>query len=313
MASRHDARPVFGVGMIVLGGLLLLRQIGALWFDDAVVWPVVVAAMGLYVIWRQAAGSRRTGTMLRVVGGVGLVAAGVALFLATHGALTAARNSLLAIAAVLAGLGVMLAPLLWRLVQQLTEERRERIRSEERAEVAAHLHDSVLQTLSLIQRSASDPRTVTALARRQERELRTWLFQPRSSHEAGGLAEALERVGADVEDAFGVPVDTVVVADAEVDEGLAAVVLATREAVTNAARHSGAERVAVFAEVEPERVTVFVRDTGSGFDPKAVAPDRRGLSESVVGRMRRHGGQASVRSAEGEGTEVELTIARASA
>jgi len=204
-------------------------------------------------------------------------------------------------------------PWLWRLGSELVKERRERIRSEERAEVAAHLHDSVLQTLAMVQRRAGDPREVVRLARKQERELRTWLlsgqrFDPDAV--AGSLGSSLTVLGADLEDSHGVPVEIVQVRDCPIDEGLAALVLAAREAISNAQRHSGADRVSVYCEVGTTEVAVFVRDRGRGFDRAQVAPDRRGIAESIEGRMARHGGRATVSSAPGEGTEVELVMPR---
>lgn len=191
----------------------------------------------------------------------------------------------------------------------LAVERAERIRSQERAETAAHLHDSVLQTLALIQRRSGDPAEVTALARRSERELRGWL--------AGGvaaagqhLAPALKAAAAEVEAAHHVAVDVVTVGDAALDEDLAALVSAAREAMVNAAKHAGVDRIALYAEADPRRAEVFVRDRGRGFDPAGVADDRRGIAESIVGRVRRHGGEATVQSTPGEGTEVRLAITR---
>lgn len=193
---------------------------------------------------------------------------------------------------------------------RLTAERAERVRADERAETAAHLHDSVLQTLALVQRRSEDPRAVVSLARRQERELRAWLGgQPRPD-EPVALHHALERVAEEIERDHGVEVETVVVGDATLDEGLAATVRATREALANAARHAGVAHVRLFAEVGRDAVEVFVRDRGTGFDAEAVSTDRRGLRESVYGRMARHGGTARVNSAPGRGTEVELVMPR---
>ena len=202
-----------------------------------------------------------------------------------------------------------------RLGLELAEERRERVRSQERAEMAAHVHDSVLQTLALIQKRADDPRQVVALARAQERELRQWLFEDRSPAAAGAdlnLAAALTAVEAEVEAVHGVAVESVTVGDCELDEDLAALVDAGREAAVNAAKWSGAATVSLFAEVEAAQVSLFIRDRGSGFDRAGVAPDRRGITESIEGRMARHGGTVAIRSSPGEGTEVSLTMPRRS-
>jgi signal transduction histidine kinase len=216
-----------------------------------------------------------------------------------------------------------------RLARSLADERRQRIRSEERAEVAAHLHDGVLQTLALIQKRAGDDKAVRSLARRQERELRTWLYgargaggvAPDANGDAGApgaggaasIAALLRRELDDVEDSYGVRLDAVLVGDAPLDDAGRALVAAGREAALNAARHAGVDTVDVYLEVEPDRLSLFVRDRGRGFDPTAVPPDRRGVADSISARVRRHGGTAEVRSAPGEGTEVELSVPRAPA
>jgi signal transduction histidine kinase/phage shock protein PspC (stress-responsive transcriptional regulator) len=316
------------LAVLVAGGLLALR--GTPFFgNNPLLVPLLLGSAGLAVMWRQADASqrerwrqisgfeltptesKRSGWMAaaRVAGGTVLVAAGVASFLLFSGTLSAARDGLVAGVAVLAGLALLTAPLWWRLVADLAEERRERIRSQERADLAAHLHDSVLQTLALIQRHADQPREVARLARGQERELRTWLYRPDRRQESR-FAAALESVAGEVEDAYVVQVESVVVGDAEVDDRLGAVVQATREALVNAAKHAGVDTISLYAEVEPEEVTVFVRDRGTGFDPDAVAADRHGVQGSIMGRMERHGGKAAIRSRPGAGTEVELTMTR---
>jgi signal transduction histidine kinase len=190
----------------------------------------------------------------------------------------------------------------------LATERAERIRSEERAEVAAHLHDSVLQTLALIQKRSSEAEVGT-LARRQERELRNWLYGAAalSSHT---LAGALEELCAEIEDVRGIHVELVTVSDAPLTDGLRALVAATGEAVTNAAKFSGVDKVSVFGEVAGDVGRVFVRDRGTGFDPDAIEDDRRGIRDSIIGRMERHGGTATVTSGAGRGTEIVLTVPR---
>jgi signal transduction histidine kinase len=197
-------------------------------------------------------------------------------------------------------------------VRGLAEERAERIRSQERAELAAHLHDSVLQTLTLVQKWAGDPTEVAALARRQERELRAWLAGNGSSPAGSSFAAALRAAAEEVEDGHRVKVEVVAVGDRPLDEGAEAVVAATREALTNAAKFApGAGAVTVYAEAEADRLQVFVHDRGPGFEPTSVPADRRGLRESIVGRMERHGGRAEIRSTPGQGTEVELVLERA--
>jgi signal transduction histidine kinase/phage shock protein PspC (stress-responsive transcriptional regulator) len=312
---------------VAAGGLLLARGIPVLG-DNILLVPLLLAGAGLAVLWSQADKDQRDRwrrispfeggggeptarwmAIARFAGGAVLVAAGVGSFLLLSGTLSAARDGLVAGAAVLAGLALLTAPLWWRLVADLTEERRERIRSQERADLAAHLHDSVLQTLALIQRHADEPREVARLARGQERELRTWLYRPEDRQQSK-LAAALEATAGEVEDAYVVQVESVVVGDAEVDEHLAALVQATREALVNAAKHAGVGTISLYAEVEPDEVTVFVRDRGAGFDPDQVREDRHGVRGSIVDRMQRHGGSAMIRSTVGTGTEVELTMDR---
>ena len=197
-----------------------------------------------------------------------------------------------------------------REVEELLEtERSERIRSEERAEMAAHLHDSVLQTLALIQKRSTEPAEVGSLARRQERELRNWLYGA-ARLSADSLAGGLEEVCGEIEERQRIGVELVTVGDCPLDDHIRALISATREAVTNAAKFAGVDQVSVYSELNGRQVQVFVRDRGVGFDPATVDEDRRGLRESVVGRMQRHGGNAIIRSSPGGGTEVELSISR---
>jgi signal transduction histidine kinase len=205
-------------------------------------------------------------------------------------------------------LGLVVGPWVLRLGHSLSFERAARIREQERAEVAAHLHDSVLQTLALIQKRAGDPREVAGLARQQERELRSWLLERPDRAAGASVAAALEGAAAEVEQLHRVPIEVVTVGDGPLNGGLEAVVQAAREAMTNAAKFSGSERVDLYAEVEPDRVEVFVRDRGVGFDPGAIPADRRGVRDSIIGRVERHHGRAAVRSRPGEGTEVELVM-----
>jgi signal transduction histidine kinase/phage shock protein PspC (stress-responsive transcriptional regulator) len=304
-------RQVLGLGLLGLGALVLVTPL-ATWGGSNVVVPLLLAGAGLALIWRQfdgdrtlARGAARAGLVAGVVLGIG----GVVLLLATTGQLVNARNGFAATLVILVGVALATAPLWRRLLDQREEERIARVRSEERAAVAAHLHDSVLQTLALIQRHADSPQVVGRLARSQERELRTWLYEPTVAT-GGTWAGLLARLVAEVEADHSVTVEPVVVGDLPVDDMVVALGRATREAVVNAAKHSGAPSVSLYSEVGPASVTVFVRDRGTGFDPAAVAPDRRGLRDSVVARLTRVGGTASVRSAPGEGTEVELCLPR---
>jgi signal transduction histidine kinase len=303
--GRHSWLVAAGVGLLVLSALLTLRALGV-WWSDAVVWPVVLTAGGLALLWRQSAlptPARNPRTLL----GAGLIVGGGVVFLSETDAIGGLDNLALAAGVMLAGTALVFGPWWVRLSQALTAERAARIRSQERAEVAAHLHDSVLQTLALIQRRSDDPREVAQLARRQERELRAWLNEERSSA-AESLAAALREAAAGVEARHGVDVEVVAVGDVAMDERMGAVVAAAREAMTNAAKFSGAPRVDVYAEIEDGRAEVFVRDRGTGFDRAAIPEDRRGIRESIEGRMTRHGGSARVTTTPGQGTEVVLAM-----
>jgi signal transduction histidine kinase/phage shock protein PspC (stress-responsive transcriptional regulator) len=303
-------RQVLGLGLLGLGAAVLVGRIAS-WGGD-VVLPLLLAGAGLALIWRQFDSDRtlaRSATRWGLVAGAVLGGGGVVLLLATTGQLANARNGFSATLVILVGVALATAPLWRRLLDQRADERAARIRSEERAAVAAHLHDSVLQTLALIQRHAESPQLVGRLARSQERELRTWLYEPTVAT-GGTWAGLVARLVAEVEADHEVTVEPVVVGDLPVDDAVAALGQATREAVVNAAKHSGAPSVSLYSEVTPSAVVVFVRDRGAGFDPTAVAADRRGLRDSVVARLTRTGGTAAVRSAPGEGTEVELCLPR---
>lgn len=333
---RGGPRVAAGVGLLTLAALLVFRELG-IWWSDALVWPLVLAAAGAALLWRQSKAMQpapgepppmgketppaqaapttarprrgRLADLYRGGFGVALVIGAALLFLSTNDALGTTREVVLATLAGVAALALILAPFLWRLGRNLAGERAERIRSQERAELAAHLHDSVLQTLTLMQKRAADPREVAALARSQERELRAWLFDRGTGAPGSSLAGAIELTAARVDAAHSVAIEVVTVGDRPVDERAEALVAATGEALTNAAKFAAeAGTIAVYAEIEPQRAQVFVRDRGAGFDPEAIPPDRRGLRESIVGRMQRHGGSATVRSSPGQGTEIELTM-----
>ncbi len=309
-----------GLGAVALGGLLALRELG-LWAGDALVWPLALAAAGSAVIWARG-GMTQTGTagapaglldgrgaLVRVGAGVVLVALGLAAFIAANDALMAAGGALMGVVVTVLGVGLIAGPWGVRVARQLAAERRERIRSEERAEMAAHLHDSVLHTLALIQR-ADDGAEMASLARAQERELRAWLYGGRDAVGAETLTTLVEALAGRVERLHRVPVEAVVVGDAPLDERVRALVDAAGEALVNAARHAGADRVSLYLEAQPDVVTAYVRDEGTGFDPDLVPADRHGIAASIRGRMARHGGRAEVHSAVGEGTEVVLELPR---
>jgi signal transduction histidine kinase len=180
-------------------------------------------------------------------------------------------------------------------------------RAEEKSRVAAHLHDSVLQTLALIQRESADSARVVSLARRQERDLRDWLFGA-TGLESDGLADAIRRVGAEIEESYRVQVEVVAVGEASMHPAAEALLGAAREAMINAAKHSGAEIVSVYLEADSKVLRLFVRDRGVGFDPDAVARDRRGLHDSISRRVVQVGGTSEIRSTPGQGTEIRLEV-----
>jgi signal transduction histidine kinase/phage shock protein PspC (stress-responsive transcriptional regulator) len=291
-------------GAVILGLILLLSELSDRAPGEVVAFAFV-ACVGTVVVWGGKRGRPRP---LRIALGLSLVIAGGLGTLAAMSDLRTIGPSAAGAAVVLMGLALMLGPAMVRGARTLSDERRARILSQERADVAAHLHDGVLQTLALIQKRSADGREVRSLARRQERELREWLYGQRATTAPLGLADLLRRELADVEDRYGVRIDAVLVGDWPLDDAGRALVAAGSEAARNAAVHAGVDQVDVYLEVEPERISLFVRDRGRGFDPAAVPPDRRGLADSVVGRIRRHGGVAVVRSSPGEGTEVELSV-----
>ena len=317
-----------GVAILIVATALGLGRPSA-W----VLGPLGLAAIGAAFIWREADDARRArwrrtaagivgpsrASWWRLIGGCVLVVGGLSVFALGQLDFTAVRSALLAVVLTLVGVAVITIPWWLRLVRDLGDERRGRVRERERAEIAAHLHDSVLQTLALIQRQAGDGREVQRLARSQERQLRTWLYGPagyaarprspiprrrstRPSPPAWPRRPARSRTPTTSR------VTPVIVGDAGMDQHLNALVAAAREAMVNAAKHAQVEEISVYAEVEDGTASVFVRDRGVGFDPAVVGSDRRGLAESIRGRMERHGGTATVRSSPGNGTEIELTV-----
>ncbi len=283
--------------LVAAAAAMLLLSLG---LSPTAVLGATLLVAGLAAVLARG-GSLRPGGSLPVFG-VALMMAGAVTFLGQHGA----SGPFIAPGAVVGALTLVVGPWIW----QLTTERTERIRLEERAEVAARVHDSVLQTLALVQRHANDPNRVAALARRQERELRRWLYGTGVA-EASSLVDALSDAAADIEELHGVRIEIASAGDAPLDDALEQLVLAAREAMANAAKFSGADEVSVYVESRSDGVAVFVRDRGTGFERSAVAADRRGIVESIEGRMQRAGGSAGIVTAPGDGTEVELTMPRA--
>ena len=324
---RIDWGQLLALGALAIGSLWLVQFTG--WgISGWLFFPVAFACAGAALVWRQAdlnqqqqssVGGRRSRlaplavrgglpAVLRVVVGLGLVAVAFGMVIAQQNLVKQLPEVMALTVLVLAGLAVVLAPWLYRSRTALSEARAEKVRADARADMAAHLHDSVLQTLALIQRQADDPKAVQQLARRQERELRGWLYG--EQHADTTLKAALTTAAAEVEDERGVPIEVVAVGDCELTESLVALVRAAREALVNAAKHSGASKIDVYAEVDEDAVEVFVRDRGAGFDLDGVDDDRLGVKHSIIDRMSRHGGSARIRTAPGEGTEVRLEINR---
>lgn len=310
-----DRGPMVAVGSIVLG---LLALVAVLTGHGLTTLPGLIAVGGVGLLWWQLEEGRSESaprtlrgalSSARVLGGVALLVLAITSFIVLEIGVSSWSSALTVSVAALLGLGALaliVGPWLRRLSNDLSDERAERARADERADVAAHLHDSVLQTLALIQKSAGDPQAVARLARAQERDLRTWLFSSPATADAN-FAASLRSACAEVEDSVGVRVEVVTVGDTACDDAIRATVQAAREAVFNAATHSGADRVDVYAEVG-NQVEIFVRDRGRGFDLSEVASDRHGVRESIQARMQRHGGVAVVTSEIGNGTEVRLAM-----
>jgi signal transduction histidine kinase len=331
MTDRRGMALIAALASLLIVLLLIGSAFGASWLNT-VAWPLIITASGLVLIWRNApadeqavlrrladpligitSGSSRSRILARAVIAAVLLVVGLTTLLSGRPDFSALRQ-LGGLALVVAAILLALGPWWLRIARDLVVERQARIRAEERADMAARVHDSVLQTLALIQRRAGDPQQVIQLARAQERELRSWLFDGQAPGSLDGpgmtLAAGIRLIQQEVEAQHGVPVEAITVGDCDLDDDLTALLAAAREATVNAVKWSGASEVSLFAEVEPTEVAVFVRDRGKGFDPAAVPSDRKGLAESIHARMARRGGSAVVRSAPGEGTEVSLRMPR---
>lgn len=311
---------ILAAGSLALLGML---AIGFDWINVVAVVPALVATIGLTLLWRQAnepkvdapAGTNwpvfkdvRSSITPRVGAGIGLLVLGLIGFLAAHNSLQQVPKAILPIIVIVAGVLLIMGPSFQRTMRDLSDERRGRIREQERADLATHIHDNVLQSLTLIQRSSADPKEVTRLARASERELRNWLYRP--DRKDTKLRTAVEQIAAEVEDDYGIKVELIAVGDCDLNDDLTALVQATREALVNAAKSSGANEVSLYLEVNPTEVASFVRDRGKGFNPKRVPAKRFGIKESIIGRVERHGGTADIKSTVGEGTEVAIRMPR---
>jgi signal transduction histidine kinase len=331
MTDKRGIALAVGVASLLILVLPLVSLLRLGWPGNFAGATLIIAA-GLVLIWRNSPedeqavmrrlaepllgltkGHRRRGLLLRILIALILVGAGVGLLQHAHESVKLLQP-LGGVLLVISAIAVLLGPWWLRIARDLVVERAARIRAEERADVASRVHDSVLQTLALIQRRADQPQQVIQLARAQERELRSWLFDGRAPGSIDGettFAGGVRLIQQEVEAQHGIAVEVVTVGDCPLDDDLAALLAAAKEATVNAAKWSGARVVSLFAEVEPTEVSLFVRDRGRGFDPQTVPGDRKGLAESVHARMTRHGGSAAIRSTPGEGTEVSLTMPRA--
>ena len=333
ISDRRGIRTIAAILIPLLIAVQIITGILHVPFVGFIGWPTFLAVGVVILIWRNANesekafidnevvpllgadthGRRRRWLIARVVLGVLIGAAGIVLLVEGHTTLAKLRP--VGGAALVIGASVIIFGPWWLgLVRDLIAERQARALAEERAQMAAHVHDSVLQTLALIQRSSDDPQHVVRLARAQERELRAWLFDGRPpgaiGEDATTLAEGVGLLQRQVEADHGIAVQVVMVGDCDLDEALRALLDAAREATVNAAKWSGADQVSVYAEVETDTVMLYVRDRGCGFDPDAVPVDRQGIARSIRARMARFGGSATIRSAPGEGAEVQLSVPR---
>ncbi|MEN8234547.1 MAG: PspC domain-containing protein [Actinomycetota bacterium] len=306
-----------GLSLAFLALLMFLEAAG-LWFGS-VVWPAALIFFGAALVWDRSStesrerlaqfakpaesGAKQSRTQIFV--GAALMAVGVVVVLASLDSFQSLGPVAIAILLTAAGFMLLFGPWIWGLFADLGEERRARIRSEERADMAAHLHDSVLQTLAMIQRS-DDPQRMVTLARAQERDLRTWLYEPVAETNHGTIGEEIQAAAARVEGDFDVPIEVVVVGDRAIADQERALVAAATEAMANAAKHSDASSVSVYVECSDGVVDAWISDQGSGFDESEISDDRKGISESIKARMNRSGGEAHVTSAPGDGTEVHL-------
>ena len=265
---------------------------------------------GITLVWSQSreVGNWRSFRFIgAVLGGIALLSLGVVIVASRDNPPVILLRGGLIGAALVAGILFAFVPMWLRTTKDLSEAQAQRVRESERADIAAHLHDSVLQTLTLIRASAEDPSRVRAIALTEERELRAWLYTG-YAQAADSLESAVTEGVVGVESRYGVPISVVVVGDMRPGPGELAMVAALSEACQNAVRH-GAPPVSVYVEVRPEAVEAFIKDSGEGFDPASIAADRHGVRDSIVGRMRRTGGNATIRRL-ARGTEVALSVPR---
>ena len=310
-----DTTQALGLALAFTGLMLLLAIVGW-WPNTALVLTAGALAFGTAALTDSSKPGPLAALMdpnvdqpsrIRILLGVALLIGGLAIFATSVGEVFEFGVVFAAVA--LTGVGILVAfgPWVRRLATDLGQERNERIRQEERAEMAAHLHDSVLQTLALIQRT-DDSSRMAMLARHQEAGLRDWLYGAAPLDGVDLASTALKNAATRVESDHQVPVEVITVGDHPVDDASKALVGAASEAMVNAAKHSGADRMSLYFEANDDELSVFVTDQGKGFDPEAVPADRKGIAESIRSRVERAGGSVEIASEPGEGTEVVLRM-----
>lgn len=303
-----DLGRLVAFGAVVVGLFVLASATGREVMHGWIA-PLALLAIGSAIIWQQRSQvtAPKRWAIVPALLGVFLVVGGVmALVVGEVGWWQGLRFAGIALL-IVGGLALLASPWLVGVYTDLIAERSARIREQERTEIATRVHDSVLQTLTLIQKNADDAAEVTRLARGESRRLRSWLYEPElEPHES--LVASLQAVCKDTEQEYGVIVDLVTVGDLPWGEALDPFVAATKEAIVNAAKHAGGSAsISVYCEITENSLQVFIRDRGVGFDPAEVAADRQGIRESIVGRMRRAGGSADVSSSPA-GTQVTISI-----
>jgi signal transduction histidine kinase len=329
--NRREAQFVLLAFIATIVLIITLQSTGS-GASDGFGWPLLLSAFASFAVWRGASTDERNhlteffntapfigsafarsrrGIVLRIVIGAALIIVGLHQLHHIGGFWGSVGSAIIGTAVLVGGVLVLFAPWWLQNIRELTSERRERVRVEERASMVAHLHDSVLQTLTLIERAAANEADVVRLARNQERELRQWLFSPETVTNAStsfvGLVGAIEH---DIENDYGVRVELVTVGDCVPDDRVTTMVAAAREAAINSAKWSEATSVSIFTEVEPAVISIFVRDRGVGFDVDAIPADRQGVALSIRQRMTQLGGDAVIATEVGSGTEVQLVMPR---
>lgn len=306
LPSTNRQLMLIGLGSLGLALLLAVAPglTGLNW--TTFVWWLLLAA-GIVLVWAQAPrlfGPRRATAAGFTALGTTLTVLALALLFQSYSVVGSIGIWATIVLVATAGILIALAPLGVKTFGELTAARTREAREAERADIAAHLHDSVLQTLTLIRAGADSPTRVRALALRQERELRAWLYTGSSEPEES-VADAVRGQALEVETAYGVEIELVTVGDRVPSPADLAAVAAAREAMTNAARH-GKAPISVYQEVRAESLEIFVKDSGDGFDPDQIPEDRHGYRHSIVGRVERVGGNVKVRQR--AGTEIAIWV-----